>query len=93
MLRITAHRTLLRCMSSDAAAQAKVSVKTQALLDKLLRVDHAGEFGAVRIYQGQLAVLGKSNVGPVLSVSNVAGVPLLLSVSVISGLCFTLENA
>jgi len=26
----------------------------------MLRVDHAGEFGAVRIYEGQLAVLGKS---------------------------------
>ncbi|MFC7049532.1 demethoxyubiquinone hydroxylase family protein [Emcibacter nanhaiensis] len=28
------------------------------LLDRFLRVDHAGEYGAVRIYQGQLAVLG-----------------------------------
>jgi ubiquinone biosynthesis monooxygenase Coq7 len=26
---------------------------------RMLRVDHAGEFGAVRIYQGQLAVLGQ----------------------------------
>jgi ubiquinone biosynthesis monooxygenase Coq7 len=25
----------------------------------MIRVDHAGEYGAVRIYQGQLAVLGK----------------------------------
>lgn len=25
----------------------------------MIRVDHAGEFGAVRIYEGQLAVLGK----------------------------------
>ncbi|WP_417317497.1 demethoxyubiquinone hydroxylase family protein [Emcibacter sp.] len=30
----------------------------QQLLDRFLRVDHAGEYGAVRIYQGQLAVLG-----------------------------------
>ena len=29
-------------------------------LKEILRVDHAGELGAVRIYQGQLAVLGKS---------------------------------
>ena len=29
------------------------------LVDRILRVDHAGEFGAVRIYEGQLAVLGK----------------------------------
>jgi ubiquinone biosynthesis monooxygenase Coq7 len=26
---------------------------------RMLRVDHAGEFGAVRIYEGQLAVLGR----------------------------------
>ena len=26
----------------------------------MIRVDHAGEYGAVRIYEGQLAVLGKS---------------------------------
>jgi 3-demethoxyubiquinol 3-hydroxylase len=28
---------------------------------RMLRVDHAGEYGAVRIYQGQLAVLGQGN--------------------------------
>jgi len=28
------------------------------LIDRMLRVDHAGEYGAVRIYQGQLAVFG-----------------------------------
>jgi len=27
------------------------------LLDRIIRVDHAGEFGAVRIYEGQYAVL------------------------------------
>src|SRR5579863_7985708 len=26
-------------------------------IDAMLRVDHAGEFGALRIYQGQLAIL------------------------------------
>ena len=29
------------------------------LVARMIRVDHAGEYGAVRIYQGQLAVLGK----------------------------------
>jgi len=28
------------------------------LIDRIVRVDHAGEYGAVRIYAGQLAVLG-----------------------------------
>lgn len=31
------------------------------MIDRMLRVDHAGEYGAVRIYQGQLAVLGKNH--------------------------------
>lgn len=30
-----------------------------ALIDRIVRVDHAGEFGAQRIYEGQLAILGR----------------------------------
>ena len=33
------------------------------LIARMIRVDHAGEFGAARIYDGQLAVLGKRPVG------------------------------
>ncbi|MDA8232143.1 MAG: demethoxyubiquinone hydroxylase family protein [Magnetospirillum sp.] len=33
---------------------------------RFLRVDQAGELGAVRIYQGQMAVLGRGRTGPVL---------------------------
>lgn len=33
---------------------------------RILRVDHAGEYGAKRIYAGQLAVLGKSPSGDVI---------------------------
>ena len=33
---------------------------------RMIRVDHAGEYGATRIYAGQLAVLGKGNKGDVL---------------------------
>jgi ubiquinone biosynthesis monooxygenase Coq7 len=29
-------------------------------IDSMIRVDHAGEYGAKRIYEGQLAVLGKN---------------------------------
>lgn len=32
-------------------------------LARMLRVDHAGEFGATRIYEGQLAILGHRPVG------------------------------
>lgn len=30
----------------------------KALVDRVVRVDHAGEYGATRIYEGQIAVLG-----------------------------------
>lgn len=40
--------------------------KTQAI-DRILRVNHAGEYGAVRIYEGQLFVLGRSKAGPVIA--------------------------
>ena len=38
----------------------------EQMLERLIRVDHAGEYGAVRIYEGQLAVLGMSASGPVI---------------------------
>jgi ubiquinone biosynthesis monooxygenase Coq7 len=33
---------------------------------RTIRVDHAGEYGARRIYEGQLAVLGRTKYGPIL---------------------------
>lgn len=36
------------------------------MVEAMIRVDHAGEYGAVRIYEGQLAVLGDGAVGPLL---------------------------
>ena len=35
-------------------------------VERMIRVDQAGEFGAVRIYEGQLAVLGQSPSAPVI---------------------------
>jgi ubiquinone biosynthesis monooxygenase Coq7 len=40
-------------LPGDAAPAAEIA--------RMLRVDHAGEYGAVRIYEGQLAVLGRGN--------------------------------
>lgn len=37
-------------------------------IDRILRVDHAGELGADRIYAGQMAILGKTSVGPTIQV-------------------------
>ena len=42
-------------MSTSAASGTSRSGK---LLDSVIRVDHAGELGADRIYAGQMAVLG-----------------------------------
>ncbi len=38
-------------------------IMPQEALARMIRVNHAGEYGAKRIYQGQLAVLGKSPCG------------------------------
>ena len=38
------------------------------MLDRMLRVDQAGEFGAVQIYKGQIAVLSKTSEAPLLKV-------------------------
>ncbi|KAM9261552.1 NADPH-dependent 3-demethoxyubiquinone 3-hydroxylase, mitochondrial [Cariama cristata] len=36
------------------------------VIDRIIRVDHAGEYGANRIYAGQMAILGRSSVGPII---------------------------
>lgn len=35
-------------------------------IERLIRVDHAGEYGAARIYEGQLAILGRGDKGDIL---------------------------
>lgn len=36
------------------------------MMDEMIRVNHAGELGADRIYAGQMAVLGKGPMGPTI---------------------------
>jgi len=50
----------------STADESSTSRTTNELLDRMLRVDHAGEYGAVRIYEGQLAVLGGTKIKPVI---------------------------
>ena len=38
----------------------------EEMLARIVRVDHAGEYGAKRIYAGQLAVLERSEHGPII---------------------------
>lgn len=47
-----------RRLPGDPSSEADVA--------RMIRVDHAGEYGAARIYAGQLAMLGRSQSAPVL---------------------------
>jgi ubiquinone biosynthesis monooxygenase Coq7 len=40
------------------------------IAERMIRVDHAGEYGAMRIYAGQLAVLGRGAKGDVIRTFN-----------------------
>ena len=40
--------------------------RAQPDIERIVRVDHAGEYGAARIYAGQLAVLGRGEKGDLL---------------------------
>lgn len=53
-------------MGRTQIAQYSTTVRPKAdeALASMIRVDHAGEFGADRIYAGQMAVLGNTKVGP-----------------------------
>jgi 3-demethoxyubiquinol 3-hydroxylase len=44
----------------DRPASLPGDLSRKELVERILRVDHAGEHGAVRIYEGQLAVLGNT---------------------------------
>jgi 3-demethoxyubiquinol 3-hydroxylase len=46
-------------MNGDAAHRLPGDPPLAQELARMLRVDHAGEYGATRIYQGQLDVLGR----------------------------------
>ncbi len=64
------HRPLaISCRSLCTSAKRRLC-RADPLVDKILRVDHAGEVGANRIYEGQMAVLGSSKCAPVIKVYN-----------------------
>ena len=51
---------------TTAADRLPGDLSRAALVERMIRVDHAGEYGAARIYAGQLAVLGRTPSGPVI---------------------------
>mgnify|MGYP005653391021 FL=1 len=48
-------------MSTLKNKNVPVAMSKEQQLDRIIRVDHAGEYGAVRIYEGQLAVFGDNH--------------------------------
>ena len=47
---------------SKIKKRSKQNLKTERyILEEIIRVDHAGEYGATRIYDGQIAVFGKNS--------------------------------
>lgn len=57
-------RNAMRCISVSSCFLQNES--TKSMYDRMIRVDHAGELGAYRIYAGQLAVLRKTDIGPII---------------------------
>eukprot|EP00126_Sphaerothecum_destruens_P000370 Sdes_comp10426_c0_seq1m2101 len=53
-------------MEKLKAALAKLTPLQRSKIHSMIRVDHAGEFGADRIYAGQFSVLQTTPVGPVI---------------------------
>ena len=51
-------------MAEEQALPGDLNPENRA--HRMIRVNHAGEYGAKRIYAGQLAVLGKSKIAPLL---------------------------
>ena len=51
---------------SDVKQALPGDMSARARLERMIRVDHAGEYGAERIYAGQLAVLGRGEKGDIL---------------------------
>jgi Ubiquinone biosynthesis protein COQ7 len=47
--------------SSKKRINYKKEITDKSILDEIIRVDHAGEYGATRIYDGQIAVFGKKS--------------------------------
>jgi len=61
--------SVFRQSLSTLSRSEKVSPeRANKLIDRIIRVDHAGELGADRIYAGQYAILRNTSAGPVIKV-------------------------
>lgn len=59
---------MIRIITRPSLSNIKnVRFKTdRKILEEIIRVDHAGELGADRIYAGQMAILGQTSKGPLI---------------------------
>ena len=53
-------RTKKKKKQSKKSRTSKIKTD-RSILEEIIRVDHAGEYGATRIYDGQIAVFGKNS--------------------------------
>jgi ubiquinone biosynthesis monooxygenase Coq7 len=53
-------------MSEEKGRSLPGDLRPEQQVARMIRVDHAGEYGAARIYAGQLAVLGRGRKGDLL---------------------------
>ena len=51
---------------SSKAGLLPGDLRQEQLVERMIRVDHAGEYGAVRIYEGQMSVLANSDSSPII---------------------------
>lgn len=63
------YKTALYSTSTTVPPQQEKAKTTRPspLTDEIIRVDHAGELGADRIYAGQMAILGSSPMGKTIA--------------------------
>ena len=54
-------KTKKKSIAKKKVAKKSKSTTDKTILDEIIRVDHAGEYGATRIYDGQIAVFGKNS--------------------------------
>ncbi len=56
------HYIFINIMTKKKKTSSKSRIKTnRQILEEIIRVDHAGEYGATKIYDGQIAVFGKNS--------------------------------
>ena len=54
-------KTKKKSIAKKKIIKKSKSKTDKTILDEIIRVDHAGEYGATRIYDGQIAVFGKDS--------------------------------